>query len=268
VNYLDAAGRTNYHGLQVDVRQRLNHGMQFNVNYTWGHSLGIAAQNGIQGQGNNIYYTQRDFKLNYGPSLFDIRHALHISGTYDLPFGKGRHFLTNNRLADYVVGGWTLGTIVFVQSGNPSQLGGGFNTANTNDAGVVLNGLTVADFQKSIGIRKTGNPWVLTVDPKFIGSDGAANASSLSRATDAGVWGYRPYVYGPGWYNVDFSANKTIPVHERMRFVLQGEFLNLFNHPTFGMGTLGITSTGFGQTTNGNQFAQARRIEFRANFEF
>jgi hypothetical protein len=75
-------------------------------------------------------------------------------------------------------------------------------------------------------------------------------------------------VYGPGWYNVDFSANKTIPVHERMRFVLQGEFLNLFNHPTFGMGTLGITSTGFGQTTNGNQFAQARRIEFRANFEF
>src|SRR5262249_3742408 len=40
VNYLDAAGHTNYHALQVDLRQRVTHGMQFNVNYTWSHSLG------------------------------------------------------------------------------------------------------------------------------------------------------------------------------------------------------------------------------------
>ena len=37
---------------------------------------------------------------------------------------------SGNCLADRVVGGWTLGTIIFVQSGNPSQLGGGFNTVN------------------------------------------------------------------------------------------------------------------------------------------
>src|SRR6185503_6400604 len=142
VNYLDAAGHTNYHGLQFDLRQRLTHGMQFNVNYTWSHSLGIAAQNGIQGQGNNIYYTQRNFKLNYGPSLFDIRHAVHISGTYDLPFGKGKHFASSSKALDYVVGGWTLGTIIFLQSGNPSLFSGGYNTVNTQDGGVVFNGVT------------------------------------------------------------------------------------------------------------------------------
>ena len=63
VNYLDSAGMSNYHGLQVEFRQRPTHGAQFNVNYTWSHSLGISAQNGIQGQGNNIYYTLRQRNL-------------------------------------------------------------------------------------------------------------------------------------------------------------------------------------------------------------
>jgi hypothetical protein len=277
VNYLDAAGRTNYHALQIDLRQRLTHGMQFNVNYTWSHSLGISAQNGIQGQGSNIYYTQRNFKLNYGPSAFDVRHVLHISGTYDFPFGKGRHFLSNSKIAEYTVGGWTLGTIAVVQSGGvanagnppvPQQLTGGFNTFNNTDSGVVLNGVTAGEIQNSVGIYRTGNPWVLTVDPKFIGPDGAANPQYLSRASTPGVLGYRPYIYGPGWYNIDLSLNKTVPIKERFRFLLQVEFLNATNHPTFGIGNLGITGTSFGQTTNGNAYSQARRLEFRANVEF
>jgi Carboxypeptidase regulatory-like domain len=274
VNYLDAAGHTNYHALQIDLRQRLTHGMQFNVNYTWSHSLGIAAQNGIQGQGNNIYYTQRNFRLNYGPSLFDIRHVLHLSGTYDLPFGKQRHFLNNSKLADYTIGGWTLGAIFLAQTGNPAQLGGGYNTVNNNDAGVVLNGITVADLQKSVGVYRTGNPWVLTFDPKFVGANGAANTTYFTRASSAGVWGYLPYLYGPGWYNIDLSLNKSVPIRESVRFTLQAEFLNATNHPTFTFSTVApnnnllLTSTSFGQQSNGNAFSGARQIELRVNIEF
>src|SRR5256885_3897205 len=111
----------------------------------------MAAQNGIQGQANSISYPQRNFRLNYGPSLFDIRHVVHLSGTYDLPFGKGRSFLNQNRIADYAVGGWTLGTIVALQTGNPAQLTqvnptttGAYLTVNGNDPGVNLNGITGA----------------------------------------------------------------------------------------------------------------------------
>jgi hypothetical protein len=267
INYLDAAGHTNYHALQIDFRQRPTHGAQFNVNYTWGHSLGIAAQNGIQGQGNNIYYTDRNFRLNYGPSLFDIRHVVHASGTYDLPFGKGRPFVNSNKLANYVVGGWTLGTIVVLQTGNPGQLGNGFLTLNTNDSGVLLNGVTVHDVQNSVGVYRSGNPWVYSFDPKFIAANGAAT-SLISPNNIAGSFGYRPYIYGPGWYNIDLSVNKTIPIRESIRFVLQAEFLNATNHPTFSLGSLSVQSTSFAQTTNGNAFSGARRIEFRANIEF
>ena len=73
-------------------------------------------------------------------------------------------------------------------------------------------------------------------------------------------------IYGPGWYNADLSVNKTIPIRESVRLTLQGEFLNVFNHPTFFLGGVGIQSTAFGQATGGPN--QPRRIELRANLEF
>src|SRR5258708_13116058 len=90
--YLDAAGMSDYHGLQVEFRQRLTHGAQFNVNYTWSHSLGISAQNGIQGQGNNIYYTARNFRMNYAPGLCDVLHLVPPSPTSTLPLSHSRPF--------------------------------------------------------------------------------------------------------------------------------------------------------------------------------
>jgi hypothetical protein len=73
-------------------------------------------------------------------------------------------------------------------------------------------------------------------------------------------------IYGPKWYNADLSVNKTIPIRESIRLTLQGEFLNVFNHPTFNLGGVNVQNTAFGQATNGP--TTARRIELRANLEF
>jgi hypothetical protein len=288
VNYLDAAGSSNYHAMQVEFRQRPVYGMQFNVNYTWSHSLGISTQNGIQGQNPLIYYTNRNFNLNYGPSLFDIRHVVHASGTYDLPFGKGRKFLNSGGLVNGIFGGWTLGTIFVMQSGTPIQIVGGYATLNANtgvlnggtssatiagDSGIYYNGITPGDVQSSVGVYKSGNPWVNIIGPQFIASNGAA-ASALTPANIPGVLGSRAYVYGPHWFNADVSVNKSIPITERLRLTLQTEFLNLTNHPTFsilnggqnGPQNFNVQALNFGQVTSGP--SSARAIEFRANIEF
>lgn len=271
--YLDAAGASNYHALQVEFRQRAFHGAEFNVNYTWSHSLGIAAQNGIQGMNGQLYFTDRNFRLNYGPSLFDIRHVLHASGTYDLPFGKGRAFLNSNGLLDRVFGGWSIGTILVIQSGTPIQLLGGYSTVNANDSGIIMNGLTTAQLQSQTGVYRSGNPWVTVFSPNLIASNGAAT-SALAPANIPGVWGYRPYIYGPHWFNDDLSINKAIPFTERVRLTLQAEFLNLTNHPTFAILNGGqnapqsanVQNLTFGQVTSGP--STARNIEFRANIVF
>ena len=153
-----------------------------------------------------------------------------------------------------------------IQSGNPAQIGNGYSTVNGNDAGVQFTGISAKELQSSVGVVRTGNPWVLTVDPKLIAPSGIA-ASSLAPAATAGAWGYRPIIYGPHWFNGDLSLNKTIPIKERVRAVIQAEFLNVPNHPTFNMGSLSIRATNFGQQT-GTGPSAARRIEFRANIEF
>jgi carboxypeptidase family protein len=272
VNYLDSSGSSNYNALQMDFRQRLNNGMQFNVNYTWSHSLGIAAQNQIQGQGNNIYYTAHDFRLNYSPMLFDIRQVVHASGTYDLPFGKGRKYLNQNRFTDYTIGGWTLGTIIALQGGTPNILAGGYDTLNFSDSGVILNnGATTQQLQSSVGQYKSGNPWVYGLNPAtYVASNGVASSSSLSPNTNPGTFAYRPFIYSPGWYNIDLSINKSIPIREKLHFTVQAELLNATNHPTFNFASnsnsLAIQSTSFGQMTSGA--TAPRVIELRANIVF
>ena len=69
-SYTVAEGSSNYNAMQVDFRQRAWHGLQFDANYTWSHTLGIATQNNWLGQG--AVFSLRDMRLTYGPTLFDL----------------------------------------------------------------------------------------------------------------------------------------------------------------------------------------------------
>lgn len=269
LNYLDAAGHSNYHSLQVELRQRLNHGMEFNVNYTLARAMVLGVVNGYQanvttGQ-QGPYLTDRNFRLDYWPTAFDIRNVVHASGTYDLPFGRGKKWLSTSKLGNEIAGGWTLGTILEIQSGNPAQLSGGYATVNGNDSGVVLNG-PLTQLQNNIGIYKTGNPWVETVNPSLIQANGAVNQSFMSPASTPGVFGYRGFVWGPMWWNDDLSLNKMIPIRESVHFTFQAQFLNVFNHPTFGLGGLSPQSLSFAQSTGGP--TGPRTLELRAYLDF
>ena len=267
LNYLDSMGHSNYHGLQAEFRQRLNHGMQFNANYTLSHSLVEGPVNGYQANAGGSFQTDRNFRLSYRPSSYDIRHIFHLSGTYDLPFGKGKAFLNNSQLADEVMGGWTLGTILIFQTGPPSQILGGYTTVNASDGGVnFAPGVTARTIQNSVGVYRSGNPWVETVNPSLLAANGGISSNYYVPNTTPGVFGANPYIYGPHWFNDDMSLNKSIPIREALRATLQFQFLNVFNHPAFGLGTLQAQSLSLAQTTG--TITTARRIEIRANIEF
>jgi hypothetical protein len=62
------------------------------------------------------------------------------------------------------------------------------------------------------------------------------------------------------------SLSKAVQIREGLKFSLQGEFLNAFNHPTWGAGNTAVNAmgAGFGQTSPGG----SRAIEIRANLEF
>lgn len=281
-------GYSNYNALQMDFRQRLNHGMQFDANYTWAHSLENNVQGSItpgyyEGGGNSNsgnsspgYYTLRNTHLNYFPSSFDIRQVFHLSGTYDLPFGHGQPFLAGNRIANAVIGGWTVGTILTRETGDPHLFVGGgtggnaFNqqTVNQNDSGIVLTGVTTSQLQKQIGIRPgaAGSGRASLFDPKYISSLGQANTQYISPEFSAGQFGTLMWLHDPKWINTDMAITKVIPLHREMNFTIQGEFLNAFNHVAWAGMDSGVQDDIFG-TTNSTANGP-RNIEIRGNFRF
>lgn len=270
VQYMDSIGFSDYHSLQIDLRQRIWHGMEFDANYAWSHTLGLATPNDWQAANPNIY-TMRDLRLSYGPTLYDLRHVVHVSFTGELPFGKGRQWMNHGGILNEVLGGWDVGDILTFQSGAPVRVTGGERTFNDYaDGGVLLNGITAADLQNSIGVYHVGaarGGYVDEINPKFLtaAAGGTANPSYILPNTTAGAFGQIFYLHGPHQTFNDTSISKIFPITERVRFEFQSEFLNIFNHPTFGAPNGSILSTSFG---HGGVSVSPRNIEFRGNFIF
>ena len=105
-------GKNWYNALQTDWSQHLSHGLAFNTSYVWSKQI---EQWGYLNQYLGIY--QRS------PYLFNLPQVFKINGTYELPLGKGRLLnLGNNSIADFFLGGWTVGPDFTWQTGEPVNL--------------------------------------------------------------------------------------------------------------------------------------------------
>jgi hypothetical protein len=266
---MNDAGYGNFNALQVELKQNNWHGMQFDANYQWAHGMGVEPNNNWTG--NTALFTLRNERLNYGPSLFDIRQTLHVGGTYDLPFGNGKRFLnTGNPVLNRVVGGWTIGTIVTYQTGTPFGLSGGYQTFNDQaDGGLIYSGVTNNQLQNSIGVYHLNGPYANGINPQYL-LNGRANSQYLTPNSDPGTFGYHTWLYGQHFSNTDIAITKTTPIiGERYRFIFQGEFLNAFNHPNWHITNGNIRSSSFlqGHVINSGTVG-ARQIQLRASIEF
>ena len=163
--------------------------------------------------------------------------SLHVSGTYDLPFGSGRRWL-NNGVLEKIAGGWTVSTIVTFQSGTPFRITGNNNTFNNlRDGGLILNGITPQDIQDRIGLYydAAGLPYFLPPDwIAQVKADGTITSNNVP-----GTWGEIFYLHGPHQTFTDIGISKAVNITGRVRFKFQTEILNAFNHPTFAQGTTG-----------------------------
>jgi hypothetical protein len=284
-NYMTDSAYSNYNSLQAEIRQAAWKGLQLNANYTWSHSLGLSSNNQYTAGSNGIY-TLRNLRLGYGPSLFDVAQVVHVSGTYDLPFGKGRAFLSSGNTLNHIVGGFSVGTILTYQTGYPFLLLGGMTTYNNfADGGIKLIGVTPSQLQKAVGVyRVAGQTTVNTINPKYLTSTGTANTAYLQPNTTPGTIGGITYLHGPHGFYDDIAITKALSITERVKLQFQSEFLNAFNHPVFGNAPFNAGGAISGTTSNlqNTTFSRAglsaynqniptgfgRVIELRANIDF
>jgi hypothetical protein len=259
-------GWSNYHSMQVDLRQTFWHGLQFNANYTWSHTLGVSTPN--DWTGSYYAYTLRDLRMSYGPTLYDLRHVANVAGTVELPFGAGKMWLNQTGAVNKVVGGWSVGTIFTVRGGPPSRMTGGYSTFNNiGDGGAVLTGITRDQLQDAVGVYKTGDNFVTMIDPKFRTTGVGANTSYITANTSPGAFAPVIWIYGPPSWECDLSFTKDSALTERSRIQFQAQLLNAFNHPVFRNSPGGgYRGSGWGTVTGASN--SARVIEFRVKIAF
>lgn len=280
--YVDDNGWTSYNALQVQLRKQFSHGLVWNSNFTYAKSLANnQADSSIQ---NYNYTTLRNLNLSRGPSQFDQRFDWQNFGTYDLPIGKGKALNLNNRILDTLLGGWTAGAIIELNTGSPAQLSGGNNTFNNAASGVILGqGVTLSEISSLFHdhnyqrVNQVGNsnPLLnranandytrLALPLSWIDSSGKANPAMITYNNVPGSMGQILYIYGMNAFNFNASLTKNYRITERWSFKLYAAANNILNHPSWGLPNTNVNSSSFG--TVGNP-GGARSMTFRADVIF
>jgi hypothetical protein len=265
--YFDSGGDSYYHGAIVQVRRRLEKGLDFGLSYTFSKSIDnmsvdpVAATSG-GGLGNNSRTPTdvRNFALDRALSDFDNSHVLVINSRYELPFGKGRKFFSSApSFVDHIVGNWALTGIYTYQSGEPYTINSGAATANFTIAGkqtrADLRGpLPQSQLQFVEGIV---GPVVFNAtdrDPNTNCRQVVGTQSFFCIPEPGGFGMGRNTLRGPGFWNFDLGILKRFNITERVNIQFRAEMFNAFNHPNFENprnateGSPTVTSSLFGQT--------------------
>ena len=105
---------SNYQALAVQLNHRMSHHVQFAVNYTWAHALDYGV-NGSTFNDTNDLLDPTNLSLEYGNSIYDVRHRLVVSAVMESPWKV-------NGWLGYLANDWQLSPVIQAQSGLPYSL--------------------------------------------------------------------------------------------------------------------------------------------------
>jgi hypothetical protein len=244
---------SNYNALTVKVTKRTSNGLSGIVAYTYSKTLddgsGTSETEAAPQDDNNI-------RAEYGLSDTSLRQRLSISGSYQLPFGKGRRFLNSEGpWIDELAGGWDLSTIITAQTGTP------FTVLSSSDFSNTGSGNPRPDRTCSGIGKKSINNWF---------DQSCFNTTALQTALANGTPRFgnsgRNIIPGPDLVEVDASLIKRFSILDRVNTEFRAEFFNILNHPNFALpgNTIGTSSVGI----ISNTAASSREIQLGLKMDF
>ena len=247
----DKSGHSIYNAFVLKLNRRFSGGLTFNWSYAFSKILTDA----------DSYYANYGFaedqgnrRLEKSIGQFDQTHVVKLNTVYELPFGKGKRWLTGG-IANQVLGGWRVSAIETYNSGFPIGV--------TRNAPLpIFNGsnrpyITTYDWKTQYsgdfdpGKTTYLNAAAFPVQPNYL----LGNATRLN-----------PLVRGFAGRNENVSLGKSFAFTERFRLDFRAEAFNLFNRVVFSNPNTNLNSTSFG-LVNG-QSNQPRQMQFALKFYF
>jgi hypothetical protein len=250
-----------YDSMVVKLQKRLSHGFTFLSSFTYAKNYdnewGSGTSNSFNGfsgstppsQPQNYYNLDAEWAL----AAVDTPLRLTNTFTYELPFGKGKQFLSSSKWLDYAVGGWQANATMTFQTGFPlfifqqnlnSGIGTGEQRPNATGVSPSMPG-SVED-----RINSYINPAAFTQAPVY-------TFGNVSRSIN-----YR----GPGQKNLDASIFKNFKIYENVTGQFRLEALNALNSPLFANPNTQFGTASFGKVTY--QANLPRQLQLGVRFFF
>jgi len=247
------------------LKKSLGNGLEYQVAYTYGKCMtnnsgyygtwsGARSSNTASPYWQNTY----DPKAEWAPCYYDETQNLTAYAIYDLPVGTGRKFGNDmNKVANAIVGGWTVSPIMTLHTGFPQAL---YATGN-DPTGTGSRGLRP-------DCNGTNTVWGRRDAPASVGGgfiwfdpSNYTNPTTTFGTCAPQLGGLR----GPGYYNWDISLQKNFQLTERFKLQFRSDFLNAFNAVNLGAPNTSVASATTGQITTSQP---AREIQFALKLYF
>jgi hypothetical protein len=218
-----------YNSVQLNYQHRFSSGLQVLANYTFAHCLsdndpldggpGARAQF-LPGFGQRAEYTN---------CMESVRHTVHFSGVYKLPYGIGMHW-QGNRITNAILGNWQVNWIYMRQTGNFFGVGCPLATTSGMGCNAVITGDPYAG-ARTLDHWLNGAAFTNPTPPTA--ADATPTGVLFNQQDFALLGGRNLNLQGPSWYNIDASVFKDFHLSESTYFQFRAEGFNVLNNPQF-----------------------------------
>lgn len=261
-----------YNALNARLQRRFSNGFQFDLNYRFAKSLDSYSFEAPCACTNQTYPI--DQSEEFGPSDFDVRHFITLSGLWDLPFGKGRMFDGNGLTPAFFLGGWQLSGVLTRHTGfpwtptisadirgpngeffgpvRPVFYNGERPDANTNENFLRPGGIFGGRANEIFSTELNGDSYI-------------ENPPGIGRNT----------LFGPKYFNLDMSVQKRFELPgsgvlgEAPAFDVRFNFFNILNSTNIApLGSASSNRVNNENFSEGTTLLSGRVIELQLRFSF
>jgi hypothetical protein len=231
--FLSNAADSNYHSMQTTLRKRFASGLLFNLSYTFSKVIdnqsadpvGTSSTPTVLGGG---VIDSNNLRNNRGPANWDRTHVWVTTWIYELPFGKGKKWMSNASPAlNALLGGWSIQGFNALMSGTPYSISSGSRTAFFGS------GTGTSGNSRAILVGNTQPDATLKAKPGVIGPVFFQDASAFTFAAPGDIGMGRNTFRGPNYWNVDASISKSFKFKERADVTFRLEAFNALNHANY-----------------------------------
>ena len=246
--YYDA--KAYYHSLQLKATRRFSQGLSVDANYTWSKSMDNAT-----GTADSFQIPWQYHNIERSLSSLDRTQMFTAGAVYELPFGKGKRWVSDNPVARAIAGGFQINALISASSGVPLTITqNNTNLVLASQRPDVLDPANLSGRAPSMASQGIARRYLILPNEAGFPFRASSNLGigNLGRNTSR----------EPGYWNVNASIFRSFTITEKLRLELRGEAFNAFNHVNYvEPSSTNINNANYGLITGA---APARQIQIGA----